>query len=234
MRKVYKLGTKIYHYTKFCFWDVPKFFLWSVPKWVVSNIWRGISKVGLKKFGKWIFFDVPRFILWDVPKCIFWDLPQKIPHILLESGKWVFRVIAVHLPAFFKAVGKAVWRAVKGLGEMAGSALSNIASAIHSILIAITTFFRQVTLRDVLRSFKQALNAIFVQVPLVVWKGIKELVSALDKLFCNIFDIFWLIAKLLGHFILFVPQTIGQMLLEIGSLLGTIGREVVLFIYPKF
>ncbi|KAE9392528.1 hypothetical protein BT96DRAFT_1000253 [Gymnopus androsaceus JB14] len=130
------------------------------------------------------------------------------PSILRALGKWAWKALTVCLPAFIKALGRTVWNVVKGLGEIIGRAISSIASAIHSLFMAIATFLRNVTLQDVLRAFKEALNAI------------------LCNCLCSLFDIFWWTGKALVRIILFVPETIGRIVLEMGSLAGKVGREI--------
>ncbi|KAE9390933.1 ankyrin [Gymnopus androsaceus JB14] len=221
IRKIKEFCKDIYEYSEFFVWHVPKFFIWHIPKWFLTSIWEVIREIDgekLKKFAKWVFIDVPRFFLWDVPKFFLWDLPKEIPSILRTLGKWAWKALTVYLPAFIKALGRTV----------------SIASAIHSLFMAIATFLGNVTLQDVLRAFKEALNAIFMQLPLLVWRGIKGVAKAIDKLFCSLFDIFWWIGKVLVRIILFVPETIGRIVLEMGSLAGKVGREIVLLINPRF
>lgn len=134
-------------------------------------------------------------------------------------GKGTWKFLTVHFPAFVKTLGKTVWKAGKGTGEIIGFGpiISNIASAIHSLFDGFITLMRQVTLKDTLGAFevfKVILNAVFVELPLFVWKDVKGLAKALYQSFVGLI-LSWWTATLLSHSLIVLSWWAAQSIWEL-------------------
>ncbi|KAE9392530.1 hypothetical protein BT96DRAFT_979358 [Gymnopus androsaceus JB14] len=125
----------------------------------------------------------------------------------------------------FLTLGKTVWKARKGTGEIIGFGpiISNIASAIHSLFDGFITLMRQVTLKDTLGAFevfKVILNAVFVELPLFVWKDVKGLAKALYQSFVGLI-LSWWTATLLSHSLIVLSLVLGKWLWKALTAIGT-------------
>ncbi|KAH8814661.1 hypothetical protein DL96DRAFT_1820810 [Flagelloscypha sp. PMI_526] len=236
VRKLKHIGENIWYYTRIITFEIPKFFIWTLPKEALKGIYRTLTNAEkMKRFFRFVFVKVPKFFFWHLPKFFLWDLPKELPSILRDLGKWIWEAMSVHIPRFLKRLGLGVWYYTKLVGVKIGHAVQAILSAIHTAILAIISFLRSVTLKDVWNGIVVAFRALFIDLPLLLWQGLKGAWKIFDYMMCGIFNIFWLLAKcLVMDVLLFIPVQLWHGLVEVGGWLGRVGREILLFINPKW
>ncbi|KXJ86635.1 ankyrin repeat-containing domain protein, partial [Microdochium bolleyi] len=175
LRKIRKAGKNLGQFLQVLLWEIPRFFVWTCPKHIIvlpvvrtcRFCWRHKGK-----FPTWCKRQV-----------------QKIPErarFLLEVCKDVGRgtIKAVRrIPEFTRDTARSAWRFLKRIPpaariaavwllnslRAAGAGLVRIAakllSLIHTALLSLATFFRNVTARDVLDGLAALLRAVFVELP---------------------------------------------------------------------
>jgi hypothetical protein len=107
-------------------------------------------------------------------------------------------------------------------------------SSIHTFFVALATFFRRATMEDVWNGISVALRAIFLDLPNIVWVGMKGTWKAFNKMMSGIFGIFWCLFKCIGEGVLYIPKQIWKLLVELASLLAKVGKEMLSCINPKW
>ncbi|KAJ7594225.1 ankyrin repeat-containing domain protein [Mycena floridula] len=213
-------GKRIYHFGKVVFFDVPKFFFWTIPKEVCLAIWSHPREII-----QYFFVDLPKTLFWSLPKYllkVLWSLVKALP-------RWIWRLLSVHIPAMVRGA----WVFIRGLGRELGHVLLRLASAIHTVLLAVWTLLRKVTLRDVWNGFVDLLHSIFVKLPRSMWKLLGRIFSSFSRGLRLFFSCIAFILELLFGFITYVPRAILEIFRQVGAVLARIGKEVYVFFHPK-
>lgn len=241
MQRIAKAGRSIvWFFTtigKVVLWYVPKFFLYILPKeliiqplgrlgrylWahrkeILPTIGHFLAKLprrlwgGVRDFGRFLVDLVKELAQMTV------TFVKRIPRALVVAGQW--------LVAALKTVGSAI-------AHVAERTLS----ALHTAVAAVASFFRTITLADVLRGFQTVLHSIFVGLPQAVWKSVRLLgdysIKALQALFGGFAIVFYYLGLALFHVAIFVPRHLWRILTAIGSYIGGAFHEVIVWFDPK-
>jgi hypothetical protein len=251
---------KIGSFIKFFVWHVPKFFVWSIPKHLVvlpvvrSCKWCWANR---KKFGGWCkhqIIEMPKRVVragkwvWKgvkkIPKAIketakeVWKFgTQTLPRWIKKLALWFWDLITVRIPKAIVVVAKWIWAGISSLGKAARDVILKMVSLLHTILQAIVTFLRNVTLRDIWNGFCDILRAVFVTFPTTLWSWIRRFGVASFEVMIALFgwfgEMLWWIAVGLKWLVLYIPSKLGIVL---QSLAGSIARglsELMVWINPK-
>ncbi|TFB02766.1 hypothetical protein CCMA1212_005503 [Trichoderma ghanense] len=210
MQRVRRILEKIGCILKFFVWTVPKSLLWTIPKHVVTT----------------------------VPKAVFVTLPKEVWERRHKVGPWCKRQI-YKFPIRVKKVADYA-KIATGLGNIGTAAfdiLERLASLAHTIIEAVMSFFRAVTLRDVVNGFCAVLRAVFVDFP----KAAAWFMTTVGK---TAYEVFGYILGTLGKVIFYavdltirllgwLPRKTWEMLLGCGKSVGKGVEEVLVWINPK-
>ena len=251
---------KIGYFIRFFVWDLPKFFVWSIPKHLVvlpivrSCKWCWANR---KKFGGWCKHQIT-----EMPKRVVragkwvWEGVKKIPKAIKETGKelwkfgtqtlprwikklalWFWDLITVHIPKATVIVAKWIWSGISSLGKAVWGVIRKVASFLHTILQAIVTFLRNLTLRDIWNGFCDVLRAIFVTFPKTLWSWIRKFADASFEVMSTLFgwvgELLWWLIFGLQWLVLYIPSKLWVIL---RSLAGSVARgwsELMVWINPK-
>lgn len=219
-------------FTKQVVWEAPKLLLYTIPRDIMHTmakhlryIWEHKAEI-LKAIGEFLLLlplhtwhamrDLGRALV-DVTKALGRAI-KRIPHAMRTMGKW----------------------AVEAL-KTVGLALANIAersvSAIHTALTAVVTFFKGVTLQNVIDGFEAVLEAIFITFPAAILLGITSFFKyswkAIYYLGGGIAMFVYVIGWLLWTIVTFVPKSIWQIIKAIGSSCGNATSEIRVLFDPK-
>jgi hypothetical protein len=247
---------------KFFLWTIPKCLFWELPKeflpFLGRQIWKGIKAIPQipsvlynlsKRFAKWVWkviAAIPRFLtnfaraLWRVIKktpafCMdvlkgCWTALKKIS---IAIAKWTWKLITQTIPRALRAIGIYAIETIAAAGSFMLQFLKDVLSFFHTLITAIITCFKAVTLKDVLR----ALSIVFVSFPKWIWRTIRDaaiafkngVVWTLKQMGSVIHCLVWALWQLL----IWIPRQIGQILIGLGEIAVAGVREVTLYINPK-
>lgn len=114
---------------------------------------------------------------------------------------------------------------------------NSIVSALHTLISAVVDFFRSITLADIINGFTRVLEGTIVDLPRLVWTGLKALGRGIEQTLEWLFGagywiVYWIIYALL-YIILYVPKRIGRILGSVAGGIAKAFRELWLWISPK-
>jgi hypothetical protein len=237
MLRVKRATRNIYKFFKILLWYTPKFLLWDMPReLIVQPLIRSFR--WLKDHHK----DIPGLIaawLKKLPPRI-WESLKKIPgavqEILQEIVRFIWRFI-ISIPKTVKLVSIWTWGGLKKFGTAVRDILSRFLSLLHTIITAIATFFRDLTLSDVLRGFKTFLHGIFVDFPKKLWEWLCKFgdvsYEVLKALFGNVGWALWWMGRGILELLIYVPKKLAIIFVEFFKSLGNGFHELMIWIDPK-
>lgn len=251
MRRAKKAGEKIYMFLKVLLWYIPKFFVWDVPKHlVVKPLVRGARWLGehrkelptiiaewMKRTAKRVVECGKRVGRWakTVPRKT-WELIKKIPDATKELCKAIW--------GFIKEVPKAAWTAllwiwdgIKKIGISIGSVVGRLLSFIHTVISAVVSFFRNITLKDIWDGFCIFLRAVFIDAPVKIWEFLCKFGDVSYKVMVSLFgclgECAWWILRALLELVVYVPKKVGVILGALAQSVGGGCQEVLIWFNPK-
>ena len=226
-------GRNIKWFAKVVVWECPKFVFYDCPV-------HGV----IKPMGKHLRY------LWQHRSTILTAVGQFL--LRLPQHTWrLVRGLGVALVAAAKALGRAILRipeAMRTMGTWGAAALKTVglalagitersASAIHTALVAVATFFSHVTLRNVLDGFEAVLNAIFVTLPAAVLRGVADFFKYAWLAICYLTGgaavVVYVLGLLFWAAITFVPKSLWQIITAMGSSIANGTTEVRVWFNPK-
>jgi hypothetical protein len=233
-----------YEFVKFFTYRVPKFFVWSVPKHVV--VLPVVRRI------KWLHAhraELPRLVadglkrFWDGVKAFpghVWDFLKRIPPFTKDLAKFIHDVVVATMKAIPKATIVAAlwgWNGIKTLVGAIGSASGRLFSFLHTVLVAVGTFFRTVTLKNVRDGFVAFLHAVVVEGPKRLWHWMREFGDVFIKILrtmwgCTGEILGWIVRGLVAA-LTYVPRKLWEILVSMLKSIGYGGKEVMIWINPK-
>lgn len=244
MNRARRAARGIVRFCVFLAWDIPKFLLYTVPKHAVvlplkRNIKYAIEHRHL--FGPWCKRQI--LAIPDRAKRgarAVGRVLREIPEVIADVCKWFWTTLK-EAPGRIKkaamAVGSWLAKAARRFGAAVGHVFAQIFSVLHTMLAAIVSFFRQITLKDVWNGFCRLMRAIFVGLPKAIWAGIKAIgqtsYDVLAALFGFVGKAIWWIIWLFWQAIQYVPVKIATIFMSFVRSIGTAFREVMVWFNPK-
>ena len=237
---------------KFIVWDVEKFFLWTCPKhvlvlplrdackwcwkyrrgfgpWCVrqvkafpGRVGRGVRWVGrtIKGFGKWL-----------------WKVFLKIPRIVREVSARIWELLTVRLPKAVALLARWVADGLTSVAKVVWNAILKVISFLSTVISAIVSFFRELTLKDIWSGFCEALRAVFVALPKLLWSWTKAFGDVSYKMMKALFgwvgEVLWYIGYGILWVAMFVPKKLWIMLESFGGVIAKAGYEIRVWMDPK-
>ena len=217
-------------------------------KWVGRWLWRVIR--GLPSFcvdfvkGCWaVVKKIPSFCVEFAKGC--WAVVKKILLFCVEFAKawwilaeeitkWLWKLFTTTIPQLLLAMGKSAVRMLADTAKFMLQFLKDVASFFHTLITAIITRFKAVTLKDVLH----ALSVVFVSIPKWIWKTTQDTVIAINNgIYWTLKQMGWfvhILVSLIWEIILWIPKKIGQIVVGLGEIASAGGREVGIWINPKW
>ncbi|KAK0439513.1 uncharacterized protein EV420DRAFT_1341856 [Desarmillaria tabescens] len=246
MRRVKAIALKLYDIGKFFVWDLPKFFLWTIPKEISLWIWRGLTWKNFIRVGRFFFWRVPKFFLYHLPKFFLWDVPKyfitefpwaKFGRFLRDTVKdvarWFWEDVIKQIPGFLKRMAIRVYDLLATFVNRIREVVERFFSLLHTIALAVWTFLKEVTLRDVWNAICDLCRAIFRNLPRAVWEGIKAVYRVLNRTFRYTLEMAWEVAKGVYRVVVYVPKQLLRICKEVGAVVVRLGKEVIVCVRPK-
>jgi len=199
---------------------------WRMAKKVPRAVWKAAKKT-------------PELI-WRVakktPEAI-WKVMKKVSEAVREIGKELWELLTVHIPNAILTALRWTWEGISSLAQAIGNIFLRIVSFLHTVLEAIVTFLRNVTLRDIWNAFCEFLRAVFVTVPETLWSWIQKFGDVSYRIMQALLgwfgELLWFIAILLKEVVVYLPRKFGIILLSLGGSLAKAFSEIRVWISPK-
>jgi hypothetical protein len=260
LQRATRAARKIGAFLEIFYWYIPKFFLWEIPKdafikpiskscvWCWRNrkgfgLWckqqllkvrRRATQLG-KCIGRWLT-KLPQAIRYSGQAC--WKFgTETLPRWIRNIVAWFWKLVSERLPkalgifarwisSVFTSSAKAIWNAI----------LKTI-SFLSTVVEAVVSFLRRVTLADVWNGLLEVLKTIFVSFPkrILSWiKGFGETSrQVMYELLGTIGELLWWIGYGLGRVILHIPIQIWTILESFGEICMKLFYELGVWFNPK-
>lgn len=254
MRRIRKAGYALYRLVRFFVWDLPKFFVWDIPKACLPSLKQAIKAIpripsAIYRLTKWlvkglwkVILKLPQFIATFAKKL--WATIKEVPSFCVEFIKglwtvakaitrWLWKFITHTIPQLLRSTIIFVGQKLTATGRFLLQLLMDIASFFHTLLTAIITCFKAVTLKDIVH----ALSVVFVSIPRWIWKTIQDVAVAIKNgtiwTLEQMGDLVHCLVRLIWELCLWIPKKVGQIAVGIGEI-GVAGvREIAWWINPK-
>ncbi|KAF4447167.1 hypothetical protein F53441_9312 [Fusarium austroafricanum] len=239
MDRVRRAGKKILEFLRVLFWELPKFLAWDAPKGICRAAWKRRHRV--KKFIKELPGKIKKEVI-ELPGNIkragkgVWKGIKEIPSCLKNLVLVVWKLLK-RIPGALMMVLKWIGGGLKSIGEAFINILVKLLSLLHTAVMAVVTFLRRISLRDVWDGFCYLVRAIFVDAP----KAISAFIVAFGK---TSYDVLKSVFGCLGQcvyylcvgilwLIQYIPRKIWTMIEALGKSFVKAFEEVMVFLNPK-
>ncbi|CCC08630.1 hypothetical protein SMACR_05984 [Sordaria macrospora] len=247
IRRIKRAGGGIFAFFAFFVYYIPAALLWSLPKHVVVLPSVKLAKWSWRnkaRFGGWCERQLKKFpdrakrgvkaagravkALKHVPKGV-----ARFVKALAKGLWWVIR----RIPGAMKVMCLWIWESLKKVGMATGFVFLKVVSALHTAVMALLSFFRSITLKDVGNAIAVAVKALFVDLPRAVWSGMrafgKASYKALGYMLGLLGKIIWWIMRALFEIPVFLPKQLWKILAAIGSSMSKGYHEILVWLNPK-
>jgi hypothetical protein len=231
-RRVAEFGKAVWKVAK----KVPEA-VWKVAKKVPEAVWKVAKKIPAAVWK--VVKQVPEAV-WKVAKKtpeVIWKAIKEVSKAVWEIGKKLWNLLTVRIPNAISIALKWAWEGLSSLARAVGNIFLRFVSFLHTVLEAIITFLRNVTLRDIWNAFCDFLQAIFVTIPKTLWSWIQtfgEVSYKIMKVLLGWFgELLWWIVFLLKELVVYIPKKLGIILLSVGASIAKLFLEIRVWISPK-
>jgi len=205
-----------------------------LPKILIYDcIYQGIIKSLWKKL-KWIWAHRN-----EIPGLVAAYVRRAMPHIIRfipDLVKEVCKVIQ-RIPEVLRIAGTWIWGGITTFGKALGRIMARSFSFLHTLVIAIGTWLRELTLQNVWQGFCYLLRTVFIDAPVSMWNWLKKFEKTLYKMVGTAFGFLGKVAYWIGYglmlAILFVPKSIYRIIAAFGASAGKAFSEVLVWWNPK-
>ena len=263
IERIKKALRQIATFIKFFVWVVPKFFVWVAPKHLVvlpavrscKWCWVNRKKIGLwckqqlaempkrvARFGKaaWKTAKKVPGVIWKAAKKtpkVIWKAIKTVSKAVRETGKALWKLLTVRIPNAILTALKWTWEGISSLAQAIGHIFVRMVSFLHTVLQAIVTFLRNVTLRDIWNAFCDLLRAVCVTLPKTLWSWIRNFGKVSYRMMKTLLgwfgEVLWWMASLWMDVVIYLPKTFGIILLNVGGSFAKASFEIRVWISPK-
>ncbi|KAI8631108.1 hypothetical protein F5Y19DRAFT_482985 [Xylariaceae sp. FL1651] len=236
-RRAKRAAKGLYKFSKFFVFDAPKFLAWTVPKEVVV--------VPAVNGSKWLYLhraELPRLLAeWlgrvgarikKLPRGA-WDFAKELVEFIWDAGWATIK----GLPKALKIALIWLGNGMKTLGKVIGKVLERLFSFLHTALVAIATFLKKITIKNVWEGFVAFIRAMVVEGPKKLWAWVCKFAEvSLDMMEAMWGCMGWLLGALLWAFVgvlIYVPRKLWEILASMGNSARHGVKEVMIWINPK-
>ncbi|KAM0558020.1 hypothetical protein ACHAPJ_005187 [Fusarium lateritium] len=239
MERIRRAWKRISNFIKILIWEFPKLLIYEAPKEVCKAVWHRRHRI--KKFVK----ELPGKIKREV---------MEIPGHIKRGGKAVWKGIK-EIPSVLKSIVRAIWKfmqkipgatmtllrwiggGLKNIGEAVINIFAKVFSLLHTVVMAVVSFFRSITLKDIWDGFCYLVRAIFVDAPKAMGAFIvsfgKTTYDVLKTLFGSLGSCIWHIGEGILWLIQYLPHRIWTIIEALGTSIVKAYEETMVYINPK-
>ncbi|PBK68100.1 ankyrin [Armillaria solidipes] len=230
IKRIKVIARRLYNIGEFFFWEIPRFVLWTIPK----DIWITLTWKNAIYVGKFLCWRIPKFFLYRVPKFFLWNIPTylitEFPWV--SFGNYLWRKIK-GIPGFLRRMGISMYNLLVTMVNKVSEVVQRFLSLLHTISLAIWTLLKEITLHDVWNGICDLGRAIFMDLPQVVWEGIRLVYRVLDRTLRYTLEIGWEVMKLMFRVVVYIPKELGKICKEAGAVVVRLGKEIIVYFWPK-
>jgi hypothetical protein len=205
-----------------------------------GRVARFVKWIGrtIRRVGKWLWKVMLKFptMLKDLAVWL-WKVVSKIPKIIGRLAAWIWRLLTVKLPKAIALLAHWVAVGFTSVAKVIWNAILKIVSFLSTVVAAIVSFFRSLTLKDIWNGFCDALTAVFVALPKMIWSWIMAFGEGSYKMMKIILgevgEILWYIGYGLLWVVTFIPRKLWIMLESLGGVIAKAGYEIRVWVDPK-
>lgn len=208
-----------------CIWHLLRLGITDVIKPVCKMTWQALKKLPE---------TLPRILR----KLLF--VARRIPKVLVDVAKEMWRGLVKCVkatPRFCLEIAKVCWKGVCQLWRAVEYAIGRGMSLIHIAVVAICTFFHDLTWSNLWHSLEDLLVAIFIHLPTTCWRIIKmswtKLVTIVVGIFGCLGEAIYCLGWIMWQMLIFFPKRLFALLVAMGGLVGHVFHEIVIWWNPK-
>jgi hypothetical protein len=169
-----------------------------------------------------------------------WRGIKRVPEACRDIGKELWNLAKSMPAAIWKAlkiIGTWLWNMAKKLGNAVWSVVCKFASLVHTLVSAVITFFKEITLQDVWNAFCALCRAIFISLPKAIWHGLEKLWDLSWDMVVALFGwlgkVAWWIVRGVYELLKYIPKQLGIVAARVGSSTKKGAHEVLIWWDPK-
>ncbi|KFY90718.1 hypothetical protein V500_05007 [Pseudogymnoascus sp. VKM F-4518 (FW-2643)] len=253
LRRAAKAVSRIFDFLEFFGWTVPKFILWDIPKnTMVKPILKGCTWCwkNRKNFGPWCKQELLKLPgrairlgkgvgrgLAKIPRAC-WEFGTKtLPGWIKKISIWLWKLVSERLPKALGILARWISSIITSSAKAAWNVILKIVSLLSTVVEAVISFLRRVTLIDVWNGFVEVLKAVFMTFPKIIlsWIGTfgETSYKVLIALFGMVGGLLWCIVYALGWVIIYIPKQLWKIIKSFGESLMKASHELRVWLNPK-
>ena len=250
LKRSEKALKRIARFVTIACWHLPKFLLWTIPtELLVKPIKKGLMWCWMHQaeFRTWCKSQAVKVVEWfcggwkqtvaDLATETWKFATQGLPKLLKNFAKYFWSLLTVRIPAAIRAVMQWLWQGVKIIGHSLWSAMQRLASLLHTTIIAVFSFFRKLTMKDIWNAISDVLRIVLMDLPLNVWKFVQQfgqvLYQVVEKVAGSFGSFMWWIGRGLVGIVAYLPRKIWVVISSLGGSMVQGVRELLIWIDPK-
>jgi hypothetical protein len=232
MRVVWRALKKIGRFVLVFVWTIPRFFLYEVPRRTAKGIWRRRHDIarGLKKIPRKIGRAAKRVANGVV------RLVKAFPDYLVRLAKTVTRFVKA-IPVAARIVWNYIYRTAAKVGGAVWELAKSVASLLHTVIVAVVTFFQTITLKDIRNGLVYVLRGLFVALPKALFSFVKNFgqvsYDVLKATLGGLGKAFWWLCRAVLWLLAYIPAKLWQCMEAIGRLAKRGAHECFVVFNPK-
>ena len=234
---------------------VAKVAVYHVPQWLVCELivypmrravkWCWMSKHLIVPFLRREVAEMPQRVRRSLQKMLGWvgEVPARIMGAAKRTWEWVL-ALPERIRNAIKLIPGAlqiVWHYIKDCAKTVSDAvrlvLERVASLLHTVVSAVVTFFRYLTLANLWTAALDLLEAVFVMLPVRLWQLVDKAWAVGFKLAERFFgflgSVLWFIVYALWRVVIFLPEQLGRVIGAVGEMVVVSWRELRVWWNPK-
>ena len=229
--------------------------VYHIPRWLISELilrpvrraikWCWTRKHLIVPLLRREVAEMPRRVRRSLQKMLGWvgKVPAKIMGAAKRIWGWVLalperiRNTIKLIPGALQIVWHYVKDCAKTVWEAVRLVLERVASLLHTVVSAVVTFFRYLTLANLWTAALDLLEAVVVTLPVKLWQLVDKVWEVGFKLakrfFGNVGWVLWLIVYALWRVVIFLPEQLGRVVGAVGEMVVVSWRELRVWWNPK-
>jgi len=244
-KRIREAGIKIAKAFKLVLYDIPYIFLFWLPKKAlilptINGIKFAIeNRRFLHRWCKKQFKSFPkraRKVVKAFAKSV-----RNIPSALKNIVQWLIRALKASPRKIMKVVeiiGSWTWETIIRIGGAVAAISRSFLAVLHTVVVAMITFFDDVTIRNIWNGFCTLLRATFTGLPEAVWKRIEIMWGMFYEVLKTLFGVggtvMWWAINTLWHITKYLPHQVVSILTSLGDVLARGFKEALIWCNPKY
>lgn len=232
MRVLRRAMSGIRDFVVFFVWRLPKFFLYEIPVRTAQSVWRNRRKIvqGVVELPKRVTRATKR-----VAKRFVKEI-KRLPEHLSDLIDAIVRFLKA-IPATVRIIFGYISRAASKAGGAVWELVQRVASLLHTVVMAVVTFFKTVTFKDIRDGLGYVLNALFIAIPTALFSFVKNFgemsYDMMKTLLGCLGKVIWWVCRGILWLLEYIPNKLWECAKSIGRLVKRGTKECLVYLDPK-